>query len=231
VVAVAVMALLAGCSGQGGSGQSTTSPSAAQSSPAGGAFPTGTQLLALLPYHDDQPAGYKLDPDGGVNSSGNSLDDPLQPPSGQDCIYVAIPNSPQALLANFWAVSWAMSIQVPTSPGSNGADLSMGLGAYQPGYAQKQIDWWAAEAVTCHVYNVDGGPVTTTSSAVQGLGDQALYLQNVISGSDGYTQQELMVRVGNNLAAEYQNGGFGSLLSLSQLEAAAQLLVQRLETL
>jgi hypothetical protein len=228
-LAATVTALLAGCSGQGGSAKPSTGPSATQSSPGGGGVPTGTQLLALLPYHDHQPAGWELDPTtGSVSSSGGSPQTPVGPPSSQQCTYVAIPNSPMALIMNFWGVSWAVStMQQVTGQGN----VSMGLGAFQPGYAQRQIDWYAAEAVSCHVYNVDGGPVTTTSSAVPGLGDQALYLQNVISGSDGYTQQELMARVGNNMAVLYQTSAFEPLLPPSQLESMAQVLVQRLDTL
>jgi hypothetical protein len=225
--AVAFATVGAGCGGGSGHGGGKPTPAPSASLP-GAQIPTGTQLQALLPYHQNQPAGWQLT---SVRSSGSTLQQPIGLGSfSSDCSYVAIPSSALSVVTNWWAVSWAYSLMSQHSPGPNGPDtnhdLTLVLGAFQPGYAQKQINWYGTDAVRCHVYTDKFGKSwTTTSSVVPGLGDQALYIQNV---SSVYTQQELMVRTGNNMAALSQDSAFGPIMAPAQLEAVAQTLVQRL---
>jgi hypothetical protein len=229
---VLLAALGTACGGSPGhpGGQATASPSGTSPS---SRIPTGTQLQALLPYHDNQPAGWQLvNASGSVRNSGSTVRPPLGlTPTSSDCSLVAIPPSALAMVTNWWAASWAYSLMQQLAPGPDGPEtphnLTLVLGAFQPGYAQKQISWYATDAVRCHSYTDQGGTSwATTPSAIQGLGDQALYIQNV---SSAYTQQELLVRVGNNMAALSQDGALGPLLPLPQFEAAAQVLAQRLD--
>jgi len=229
VVLVAASTACGGGSGAGGGQPAASLPAASP----GSRVPTGTQLQAVLPYRENQPAGWQLvNASGSVRSSGGRVQSPLGlTPYSSDCSLVAIPPSALALVTNWWAASWAYSLMQQLSPGPAGPhtphNLTLVLGGFQPGYAQKQINWYTTDAARCHDYTDHGGTTwTTTSSAVQGLGDQALYLQNV---SSAYTQQELLVRVGNNMAALSQDGALGPLLPLAQFEAAAQVLAQRLD--
>jgi hypothetical protein len=230
--AVLLAAATAGCAGRSqGGGKPSPGPSAA--SPAA-QIPTGTQLQALLPYHENQPAGWQLvSGSGNPRNSGSTLQDPLGlTPYSSNCSVVAIPPSALSVVTNWWAVSWAYSLMQQLSAGPDGPqtphNLTLVLGGFRPGDAQKQINWYAADATRCHSYTDQGGTNwTTTASAVPGLGDQALYIENV---SSSYTQQELLVRVGNNMAAASQDGALGPILPLSQFEAAVQVLAQRLGT-
>jgi hypothetical protein len=230
--AAVVVVFLAGCTGaSSGGGNPATTPTAAPSAPGKSGIPTGTQLQALLPYHAGQPAGWQLSSPSSARNSGGGLQQPLGLASdSSNCIYVSLINNAVSVLQNWWSVSWADSL-LQNAAGSYGG-VDMALGAFQPGYAQQQVSWYATAATRCHSSVQDGSPVTTTSSTPAGLGDQALYLQNAISaGPESYMTQTLLVRVGGNLAAVYQNGSTAALLPLPQFEAMAQLLVQQLHTL
>lgn len=230
----AAVAFLAACSGSG-AGTGPASPSATSSSQGTGSsrILTGKQLLALLPYHEDQPAGWKLESgSGAIMDTGSTLTQPIGLlPDSSNCINVASINGVPDVLTNWWAVSEADSYidQI----GGSGDSLDVGFGGFEPGYALKQINWYTAEAPKCHTSVQDGSPTTTTSSSPTGLGGQALYIQDAISaGIESYNTQTLMIQVGNYIAVIYQSDAFGgTMLSLAQLQPVAQVLVQRLDTL
>lgn len=232
LLAVAAAVLLAGGSaGCGGSSQGGTAGSSGAAgqpaaSPSGSSIPTGTQLQALLPYHVNLPAGYKIH---SVRNSGKSLEQPLGlTGESADCSDVAIPSSALDLVTNWWASSWADSISQAPGPGGfvGNSILTIVFGGFGPGLAQRQIGWYAAEAARCHSYTDDAGDRwATTATPVTGVGAQALYIRNV---GTHYTQQELMVRGGRNLAVLSQSSAFGPILSQAQLQATAQAIIGRL---
>jgi hypothetical protein len=241
VVAAAAAAVLAtGCGSSAGhatagsSEHPTATPSGAGSS---SGIPTGTQLQALLPYHSGQPTGWKLDPAKfSTHNSGSALTVPegLLPDSNS-CVYIADTSGVNSLL-QWWQVSFAQADMVREVPQAGGStsfySVEMLLAGFHPGYAAKQLNWVAARAKACPTYHDTANQAleTTTSTVIPGLGDQAVFLSTRSkTAAQSLVDQELVVRVGNNVAGLAQNTSLGPLVSLAKLESMANLLVQILQ--
>jgi hypothetical protein len=238
VVAAALLA--AGCGSPAGhatagsSEHPTATPSGAGSS---SGIPTGTQLQALLPYHSGQPTGWKLDPAKfSTHNSGSALTVPegLLPDSNS-CVYIADTSGVNSLL-QWWQVSFAQADMVREVPQAGGStsfySVEMLLAGFHPGYAAKQLNWVAARAKACPTYHDTANQAleTTTSTVIPGLGDQAVFLSTRSkTAAQSLVDQELVVRVGNNVAGLAQNTSLGPLVSLAKLESMANLLVQILQ--
>ena len=241
VVAAAVLA--AGCGSPAGhitagsSEHPTATPSVAGSSSSG--IPTGTQLQALLPYHSGQPTGWKLDPAKfSTHNSGSALTLPegLLPDSNS-CVYIADTSGVNSLL-QWWQVSFAQADMVREVPQANGGAttsfyaVEMLLAGFHPGYAARQLNWVIAHAKACPTYHDTANQAleTTTYTVIPGLGDQAVFLSTrTKTAAQNLVDQELVVRVGDNVAGLAQNTSLGPLVSLAKLESMAKLLVQILQ--
>jgi len=226
----------AGHATAGSSEHPTATPSGAASSSSSG-IPTGTELQALLPYHSGQPTGWKLDPAKfSTHNSGSALTLPegLLPDSSS-CVYIADTSGVNSLL-QWWQVSFAQADMVREVPQAGGStsfySVEMLLAGFHPGYAAKQLDWVAARAKACPTYHDTANQAleTTTYTLLPGLGDQAVFLSTrTKTAAQNLVDQELVVRVGNNVAGLAQDTSLGPLVSPANLESMAKLLVQILQ--
>lgn len=196
-----------------------------------GGIPTGTQLQALLPYHSGQPAGWKLAPKAATKNSGSTLTPVMGLlPGSNSCQNIAEASGDSLL--QWWQVSYAYADVYRDVPQAGGASdfysVQMLLAGFQPGYAAKDLGWVIARAKACPTYHdaTLGAIETTTYSVLPGLGDQAVFLSTLTkAASEHVTDQELLIRVGSNVAAVSQNSALGPLVSMTGLQSMAKLLI------
>jgi hypothetical protein len=235
----AVVAVASGCGTPAGhaaaspSGHPTATPQASGSS----GIPTGTQLQALLPYHSGQPAGWKLSPGKGATKNSGSTLTPAMGllPDSNNCVYIAAASGVNGLL-QWWQVSFAYATLYRDVPQAGGAtnfySVEMLLAGFHPGYAARQLGWIIARAKACPTYHdtVNQAVETTTVTVLPGLGDQAVFLDTLTkTASQSLTDQELVVRVGNNVAGLAQDTSLGPLVSTAEMRSMAKLLIKALQ--
>ncbi|MEV3927318.1 hypothetical protein [Actinomadura coerulea] len=223
---LACAAALTACKSTTSSGPGTdpappgTAPSASSSAPAAGgtgSTPTGTQLKTLMPTAAKLPKGWKLGGSSTAFDTGakvKSPGDPLLP--GKDCAQ-AMTNGGAKTLTSDYEASYAE--QGLKSPNDTASDLI--FNGYQPGDAVKQMAEVSALVKRCasfSTHDINGKIVrmASTSSAIAGLGEQALDVKVTPTGA--YVASEIiLVRSGDVIMAVDANSQSGPMPALRPL--------------
>jgi hypothetical protein len=214
VIVTAACIAMAGCSSGGGldahqSGHSTASAAPHPGSSAA-AIPTGVQLGKVL-NGTHLPAGWKLPPGSGdlSNSGPTNMSQNGPPPHEYACKYVG-GGAQAGYIVSWWSSSNAsMILEYPAIPG-NLPQVNLGIAAYAPGAAAKNMAKAAELIARCRSFRVPGlpGHDTTSVKTIPHLGTQNLFLtakDHLSSGS--ITDQMLLVRDGNYIVSVDTNTG------------------------
>jgi hypothetical protein len=175
-----------------------------------------------MPAAADLPRGWKLGDSSTAFDTGanvKSPGDPLLP--GDDCAQAMTNGGAKTLTSDYSASEAERVLKSP-----NDTDANLIFNGYQPGDADKQMTEVSALAKRCAHFStrdIDGKTVkmASTSSAVPGLGDQALDVKVTPTGR--YVASEIiLVRSGNVIMAvdaDSQSGPMPALKPLTKILA------------
>lgn len=184
-----------------------------------GSVPAGTKLKTLLPTAAKLPKGWKLGDSSSAFDTGATIKSPGDPLLPSDDCAQAMTNGGAKTLTSDYEASYAE--QGLKSP--NDTDSDVIFNGYQAGDAVKQMTEVSALAKRCATFSTQDTSgksvkMASTSSAIPGLGDQALDVKVTPTGP--YVASEIvLVRSGNVIMAvdaESQSGPMPAIKPLAK---------------